>query len=114
MNDAKKVIAVAMAEVGYLEKSKAAYKKDPNVIYEKTAGAGQDNITKYGKEMHDIYPKTMDFPAYWCDEFVDWCFQKAYGVSNAKGSPSFTFLTFASSSSPTFTTVVRSSELSAE
>ena len=85
MNDAKKVIAVAMAEVGYLEKSKAAYKKDPNVIYEKTAGAGQDNITKYGKEMHDIYPKTMDFPAYWCDEFVDWCFQKAYGVSNAKG-----------------------------
>lgn len=85
MNDAKKVIAVAMAEVGYLEKSKEAYKKNPQIIYEKTAGAGQDNITKYGKEMHDIYPKTMDFPAYWCDAFVDWCFQKAYGVSNAKG-----------------------------
>jgi peptidoglycan hydrolase-like protein with peptidoglycan-binding domain len=27
----------------------------------------------------------MDFPAYWCDAFVDWCFYKAYGVSNAKG-----------------------------
>ena len=74
-----------MAEVGYLEKSKTAYKKNPNIIYEKTAGAGKDNITKYNKEMHDLYPKTMDFPAPWCDGYVDWCFQKAYGVSNAKG-----------------------------
>ena len=42
------------------------------------------NYTKYGKEMHDIYPSVMDFPAAWCDAFVDWCFYKAYGVSNAK------------------------------
>jgi hypothetical protein len=26
----------------------------------------------------------MDFPAAWCDAFVDWCFYKAFGVSNAK------------------------------
>jgi hypothetical protein len=26
----------------------------------------------------------MDYPAYWCDCFVDWCFYKAYGVSTAK------------------------------
>lgn len=26
----------------------------------------------------------MDHPAPWCDAFVDWCFQEAYGVSNAK------------------------------
>lgn len=83
-NTVEKVIAVATGEVGYLEKSKTAYKKDPNILYEKTAGAGQDNYTKYGFEMHKIYPTVMDFPAYWCATFVDWCFQKAYGVSTAK------------------------------
>jgi hypothetical protein len=84
-NTVDKVLKVAADEVGYLEKSKAAYLKDPSVLYKKTAGAGSDNYTKYGKEMHEIYPQVMDFPAYWCDCFVDWCFQKAYGVSNAKG-----------------------------
>lgn len=74
-----KVLQIAMNEVGYLEKSKLAYQKNPNIIYEKTAGAGQDNYTKYGKEMRDILPSVMDFPAYWCDAFVDWCFYKAYG-----------------------------------
>ena len=80
----EKVLAVAIGEVGYLEKSKVAYKKNPDIIYEKTAGAGQDNYTKYGYEMHKIYPTVMDFPAPWCDAFVDWCFQKAYGISTAK------------------------------
>ena len=84
MNNVEKVLEVAAAEVGYLEKSKTAYAKNPNVIYEKTAGAGSDNITKYNYEMHKLYPKTMDFPAPWCDAYCDWCFQKAYGVSNAK------------------------------
>ena len=85
MNTPDKVLAIAAAEVGYLEKSKAAYQADSNVIYDKTAGAGNDNITKYGKEMHDIYPAVMDFPAAWCDCFVDWCFYKAYGVTTAQG-----------------------------
>ncbi len=84
MNTPDKVIKIAMNEVGYLEKSKIAYQKNPNVLYEKTAGAGQDNYTKYGKDMHKIYPSVMDFPAYWCDAFVDWCFYKAYGVTTAK------------------------------
>lgn len=84
MNTVEKVIAVAIAEVGYLEKSKIAYKKNPDILYEKTAGAGSDNYTKYGFEMHKIYPTVMDFPAYWCDAFVDWCFQKAYGITTAK------------------------------
>ena len=79
-----KVIQIAKAEIGYLEKSAAAYKKDPSVLDHKTKGAGQDNYTKYGRDMHKLYPAVMDFPAYWCDCFVDWCFQKAYGVSNAK------------------------------
>jgi hypothetical protein len=84
MNTPDKVIKIATNEVGYLEKSKISYQKNPEIIYEKTAGAGQDNYTKYGKDMHDIYPSVMDFPAAWCDAFVDWCFYKAYGVTTAK------------------------------
>ncbi len=83
-NTVDKVLKIAEAEVGYLEKSSAAYNKDHNVIYEKTGGAGSSNITKFGKEMHKIYPEVMDFPAAWCDAFVDWCFYKAYGVTTAK------------------------------
>ena len=85
MNTVEKVINVAMGEVGYLEKSAAAYKKNAGVLDEKTAGAGSDNYTKYGRDMHKIYPAVMDFPAAWCDCFVDWCFYKAYGTANAKG-----------------------------
>ena len=85
MNTVEKVINVAAGEVGYLEKSASAYKKNPDILDEKTAGAGSDNYTKYGRDMHKIYPAVMDFPAAWCDAFVDWCFQKAYGVANAKG-----------------------------
>ena len=84
MNTPDKVLSIASDEVGYLEKSKAAYNADPNVLYDKTAGAGSDNYTKYGKEMHDIYPEVMDFPAAWCDCFVDWCFYKAYGITTAQ------------------------------
>ena len=84
MNTPDKVIRIASAEIGYLEKSKSAYQKDPNVIYQSTKGAGYDNITKYGYEMHKIYPSVMDFPAPYCDAFVDWCFYKAYGICNAK------------------------------
>ena len=78
-NYASKVIGIALAEVGYLEKE--SNKK----LDSKTANAGSANYTKYGRDMHDLYPSVMDFPAAWCDAFVDWCFQKAYGVSNAKG-----------------------------
>lgn len=83
-NYASKVIEIAKAEEGYLEKSAAAYKKDPKVLDKKTDGAGKDNYTKYGRDMHKTYPAVMDFPAYWCDAFVDWCFYKAYGVATAK------------------------------
>lgn len=82
--DRNKVIKIATNEVGYLEKSKAAYKKNPEIVDQKTAGAGFDNYTKYGRDMHKIYPSVMDFPAPWCDCFVDWCFHKAYGISTAK------------------------------
>ena len=77
-NTVDKVIAIALNEVGYLEK------RSNSNLYDKTANAGSNNYTKYGKEMHDIYPSVMDYPAYWCDAFVDWCFYKAYGVATAK------------------------------
>lgn len=75
-----KVIAIAEEEVGYLEKKNGSL----SYLYDKTANAGSANYTKYGYEMHEIYPSVMDYPAAWCDAFVDWCFYKAYGVSNAK------------------------------
>lgn len=75
---AKTVIDIAMAEVGYLEKRSNAS------LYDKTANAGTANYTKYGYEMHQVHPAVMDYPAAWCDAFVDWCFMKAYGVSTAK------------------------------
>lgn len=83
-NTVDKVITIAKAEVGYLEKSASAYKKNPAILDKKTDGAGSDNYTKYGRDMHKVYPAVMDFPAYWCDAFVDWCFYKAYGVTTAK------------------------------
>lgn len=82
--DRNKVIQIAAAEVGYLEKSAAAYRANPAILDEKTAGAGYDNYTKYGRDMAAIYPQTMNFADYWCDTFVDWCFYKAYGVATAK------------------------------
>lgn len=78
--DVTKVIAIAKAEQGYLEKKNG----DLNYLYEKTANAGYANYTKYGRDMHLLYPAVMDYPAAWCDCFVDWCFMKAYGVSNAR------------------------------
>jgi len=78
------VIVIAEKEVGYMEKSKVAYNADNSILYKKVDGAGKDNITKYGFEMHRIYPVTMDQFSFWCDSFVDWCFYQAYGVATAK------------------------------
>lgn len=82
--DRQKVINIAKTEVGYLEKSKSVYTNNHAILDQKTAGAGYDNYTKYGRDMHAIYPSVMDFPAAWCDAFVDWCFYQAYGIATAK------------------------------
>lgn len=73
-----KVLNIANAEVGYLEK------KSNSQLDSKTANAGSGNYTKYGRDMHNIYPSVMDFPAAWCDAFIDWLFYMAYGISNAR------------------------------
>lgn len=68
-----KVIEIASAEIGYLEK-KSNYQLD-----DKTANAGQNNYTKYWR---DIKPSYQGQP--WCACFVTWCFVKAFGEENAR------------------------------
>ena len=77
MGAVDKLLSIASGEVGYLEK------KSESSLYDKTANAGSSNYTKYGYEMHRLYPATMDYPAAWCDCFVDWCFVQAFGKEMA-------------------------------
>lgn len=76
--DPKKVIEVAKAEIGYLEK------KSNSQLDNKTANAGSKNITKYARDMDAIgfYNGEKQGVA-WCDMFVDWCFVQAYGLKAA-------------------------------
>ena len=72
-----KIIAVEMAEIGYLEK------KTNSQLDDKTANAGRNNFTKYARE----YAKWGDGDYQgqaWCDMFQDWAFVEAYGVENAR------------------------------
>ena len=76
---ASKVLAVAKAEVGYLEK------KSNSSLDSKTANAGYNNYTKYARDLDKLGyfyngPKN-GYP--YCDVFVDWCFVQAYGVDAA-------------------------------
>lgn len=74
------VIAVALAEEGYLEKASNSNLDD------KTANAGSANYTKYARDLDQITGfyngRKNGHP--WCDCFVDHCFVTAYGVETAK------------------------------
>ena len=84
MSEISKILDIANAEVGYLEKSRAAYNQNPDIIYDKTAGAGNDNITKYAKEMDDLQVYNSPKQGYaWCKVFVDWCMVQALGLDRA-------------------------------
>lgn len=77
---ASKVIDIALAEVGYLEK-----KTNAN-LSSKTANAGYNNYTKYANDFDKNYPTFYNGKKNgysWCDVFVDWCFVKAFGVKEA-------------------------------
>ena len=77
---ASKVIAIAEAEVGYLEK------KTNSKLDSKTSNAGYNNYTKYANDFDKKYPNFYNGKKNgysWCDVFVDWCFVKAFGVDNA-------------------------------
>ena len=68
MKAAEKLIQIARAEIGYLEKTS---NKD---LDSKTANAGSANYTKYAR---DLYPSLQGQA--WCDMFVDWCHVQAFG-----------------------------------
>lgn len=71
---AEKVIAIARAEVGYLEK------KSNSNLDSKTGNAGSNNWTKYARDLYNAGYYNGNKNGYaWCDVFVDWCFFKAYG-----------------------------------
>lgn len=77
---ASKVIEIALAEVGYLEK------KSNSNLDSKTANVGSGNFTKYARDLDNIpnfYNGKKNGYA-WCDIFVDWCFVQAFGVDKAK------------------------------
>lgn len=71
-NIIEKVIAIAKAEVGYLEKRNNANLDD------KTANAGSNNYTKYWRDIKSDYQGQP-----WCACFVTWCFVRAFGQAMA-------------------------------
>ena len=71
MNTVGEVIKVAESQVGYLEKRS---NKD---LDSKTANAGNQNYTKFGK-WYGLNPD------YWCAMFLCWCFNEAYGEREGK------------------------------
>lgn len=77
---ASNLIAIAEAEVGYLEKASNAQ------LDSKTANAGSANFTKYARDLDAIsgFYNTPKNGAAWCDIWVDWCFVRAFGVEAAK------------------------------
>lgn len=74
MYTAKKLIEIAIAELGYCEKASNSQLDD------KTANAGSNNWTKYARDLHNAGYYQANKNGYaWCDMFVDWCFYKLAG-----------------------------------
>ena len=74
MNPVEKLIAIALAEVGYREKASNATLDDPQ------ANAGSGNWTKYARDLAAAGYYNGNKNGYaWCEVFVDWCFYKAFG-----------------------------------
>lgn len=76
----ERAIAVALAEVGYLEK------KSNSQLDSKTANAGSGNYTKYARDLDAItgfYNGRKNGFA-WCDVFVDWVMVQAFGREAAQ------------------------------
>lgn len=79
MNDtADKLLKIAAAEIGYIEKESNAQLDNPS------ANAGDANYTKYARDLHAAgYYQAIKQGFAWCDMFVDWCFLQLCG-SRAK------------------------------
>lgn len=77
--DPQKVIAIARAEVDYIEK------QTHDQLDDKTANPGDKNHTKYAAELAKIpFFNGSKCGVAWCASFVCWCNVKAYGVDNAR------------------------------
>lgn len=77
--DRRKVITLALAEVGYLEK------KSDDQLDNQTANAGSANYTKYARDLDalgDFYNGHKQGYA-WCDVFVDWLMVTCFGEAAA-------------------------------
>lgn len=73
-----KLINIALAEVGYLEKRSA------DKLDSKTDNAGSKNFTKYARDMMKYNAGIFVNGYPWCDTFVDWCFTQAFGAEQAE------------------------------
>ena len=75
MTAVERVLTVAAAEIGYLEKATNAQLDD------KTANPGRNNFTKYARDLDRLGMYNTPKNGYaWCDIFVDWCFVQAFGL----------------------------------
>ncbi|MBQ8109556.1 MAG: peptidoglycan-binding protein [Clostridia bacterium] len=77
MNAIDRLIAVALAELGYLEKKSNAD------LDSKTGNAGSKNYTKYNRDMK-AWAGSAGLSDQWCQNFVDWVFVTAFGLETAK------------------------------
>ena len=71
---ASKLVSIARAEIGYLEK-----KTNAN-LDSKTGNAGYSNYTKYARDLHNAGYYQANKNGYeWCEVFNDWCHWIASG-----------------------------------
>lgn len=78
MRPVDKLLQIARSEIGYLEKKTNANLDHP------TANAGENNWTKYARDLDALGIYNGRKNGYsWCDMFVDWCFIQAFGVAVA-------------------------------
>lgn len=76
---ARRLIAIAVSQIGYHEKASNANLDDPG------ANAGSANWTKYARDLAAAgYYNGSKNGFAWCDVFVDWCFYQLAGRDAAK------------------------------
>lgn len=78
MGTVKDLIALAEAEVGYLEKKSDAQLDD------KIANAGDKNFTKYSRDLVNLIGSPYAQGVSWCDIFIDYLMIKTFGKDKAK------------------------------
>ena len=84
MGAVERLLEKARSQVGYLEKSKAAYDADPGVLDDFKRGAGMDNYTKYARDQWKVkYFNSSKQGVAWCAVFVGWCFLECFGKDAA-------------------------------